>query len=104
MKEFDQGTDLLNEEEEKLQTPKHYTVMFHNDSYTTMEFVVMVVMKVFHLGTEEAQRFMIKVHQSGLASIGDFTYDIAKTKADQVMSLARTAGFPLRCSVEELPE
>jgi ATP-dependent Clp protease adaptor protein ClpS len=47
MADFNQNLDLLSQEEEKLQVPKRYTVMFHNDSYTTMEFVVWVVMKVF---------------------------------------------------------
>ncbi len=102
MNDFQNSTDLLQEDEEKLQTPKRYTVMFHNDAFTTMEFVVMVVIKVFHVGRDEAQRFMLRVHQSGIASIGDFNYDIAKTKAEQVMNIARVDGYPLRCSVEEI--
>lgn len=99
----DDGLDLLNKDEEKLQVPKRYTVMFHNDSFTTMEFVVWVVMKVFQLNSQQAHRFMLRVHQTGLGAIGDFSYDIAQTKANEVMKLAREAGFPLLCTVEELP-
>ncbi len=103
MGHFDDGLDVLNQNEEKLQVPKRYTVMFHNDSYTTMEFVVWVVKKVFSVGEQEAHRFMLRVHQTGLGAIGDYSYDIARTKANQVMSLAREAGYPLLCTVEELP-
>jgi ATP-dependent Clp protease adaptor protein ClpS len=103
MADFNQNLDLLSQEEEKLQVPKRYTVMFHNDSYTTMEFVVWVVMKVFKTSQEDAHRFMLRVHQSGKGAIGNFSYDIANTKSNEVMAYARQSGFPLLCTVEELP-
>lgn len=103
MGEFDQNLELLDQEEEKLQVPKRYTVMFHNDSFTTMEFVVWVVMEVFQASHDDAYRFMLRVHQSGLGAIGNFSYDIARSKADRVMAFAREQGFPLLCTVEEIP-
>lgn len=104
MADFGHGLDLLNQEKEELQYPRRYTVMFHNDSFTTKEFVVWVVVEVFHVSEQEATRFMLRVHHTGQAAIGNFSYDIARTKAEQVMAYARREGFPLLCTVEELPQ
>ncbi len=87
--------------EEKLQEPPMYKVLLHNDDYTTMEFVIEVLQKVFHKPISEATRIMLLVHKTGSGVCGIFTEDVAETKVEIVHHLARKNGFPLRCSMEE---
>ena len=83
-----------------LQEPRRYKVIIHNDDFTTMDFVVMVLKQVFFLSEEHAQALMLKVHHSSYAVVGIYTYDIAVSKAKKATNLARENGFPLRLTVE----
>lgn len=80
--------------------PKHYQVIIHNDDFTTMEFVVMVLKSVFFLSDEAAETLMLQVHHAGKAVVGRYTYDLAVSKAKKATSLARENGYPLRLTVE----
>jgi ATP-dependent Clp protease adaptor protein ClpS len=66
-----------------------------------MDFVVEILMIVFHKGEEDANRIMIDVHRKGRGIVGLYPWDIAQTKAEQVHSIARQHEFPLRCVVEK---
>ena len=83
-----------------LREPRRYNVIIHNDDFTTMEFVVMILMKVFFKSEDEAQTLMLKVHHSDKAVVGVYTYDIAVSKARKATSMAREQDFPLRLTVE----
>lgn len=85
---------------EKNHEPKQYLVLFHNDDFTTMDFVVMVLMRIFRKSETDARRIMLEVHIKGKGVAGRYTYDIAKTKANQTMRLARSNGYPLHLTVE----
>ncbi|MCG8572569.1 MAG: ATP-dependent Clp protease adapter ClpS [Spirochaetes bacterium] len=87
-------------EKEKVTTPKMFKVLLHNDDYTTMEFVVEILVSIFHKTEEEATQIMLDVHRKGRGLVGVFTYDIAVTKANQVHQEARKRDFPLKCTVE----
>jgi ATP-dependent Clp protease adaptor protein ClpS len=84
----------------KVAKPPLFKVLLHNDDYTTMEFVVEVLRTVFHHDVEAATRIMLHVHRRGVGVAGTYTMEIAETKAEKVMSLARAAEFPLLCTVE----
>ena len=88
--------------EEKLQEPVDYKVIFLNDDYTTREFVVDVLMTVFHLPQSRATSVMLRVHRQGWGEAGRYSWDIANTKVNQVHALARENDYPLRCIVEEV--
>lgn len=83
-----------------LRQPKRYKVMMHNDDFTSMDFVVKVLVEVFFKSEEEANALMLKVHHSDKAVVGIYTYDIAVSKARKATNMAREKGFPLRLSVE----
>ena len=85
----------------RLQEPKLYRVILHNDHYTTMDFVVKVIVTVFHKPAPEATKIMLDVHKKGRGIVGVFTFDIAATKVSQVHEMARQSEFPLRASCEE---
>jgi ATP-dependent Clp protease adaptor protein ClpS len=87
-------------EEEKLDEPNPYHVLLHNDDYTTMEFVVLVLTSIFHHPHETAVQVMLNVHQKGVGVAGTFSFEVAESKAEKVMKLAREHEFPLRASVE----
>jgi ATP-dependent Clp protease adaptor protein ClpS len=80
--------------------PPMFTVVMHNDDYTTMEFVVEALVKVFHKSPTEANRVMLHIHFKGSGTCGTYPYEIAETKVGKVHDLARREGFPLRCTLE----
>jgi ATP-dependent Clp protease adaptor protein ClpS len=94
-------SELTVEAEPKLTEPGMYRVIMHNDHYTTMDFVVEVIMKIFHKPLPEATRIMLDIHKKGAGICGVFTYDIALTKVSEVHRMAKQHQFPLRCSYEE---
>jgi len=82
--------------------PSMYKVLLHNDDYTTMEFVVLVLMQVFHKPVEAATRIMLNVHQQGVGVCGLYTYEVAETKVETVIRMARENGHPLKCTMEKV--
>lgn len=92
--------DLGLAERPKVERPRKYVVVLHNDDYTTMEFVVHVLMKFFHLDETESTRVMLHVHHRGFGIVGTFTRDVAETKAAAVMAYAKEHQHPLRCTAE----
>jgi ATP-dependent Clp protease adaptor protein ClpS len=83
------------------QEPPLYKVLLHNDDYTTMEFVVHVLMAVFRKPLEEAMQIMLNVHKKGIGLCGIFPFEVAETKVDTVKRLARENGHPLKCTMEK---
>lgn len=88
-------------DQDALQEPPLYRVLLHNDDYTTMDFVVMILQTVFHKNTEEATRIMLNVHHQGIGIAGIYTREIAETKVAIVHQMAKQHQFPLRCSLEK---
>ncbi|MDR2550695.1 MAG: ATP-dependent Clp protease adapter ClpS [Desulfobulbus sp.] len=86
---------------EALQEPPLYKVLLHNDDYTTMDFVIMILQAVFHKNTEEATRIMLNVHHQGVGIAGIYTREIGETKVEIVHRMAKKNQFPLRCSLEQ---
>ena len=84
----------------QLREPRRYKVIIHNDDFTTMEFVVKVLKTVFFMPEEKALTLMLQVHHSDKAVVGIYTLDIATSKAQKAISMAREEGFPLRLTVE----
>ena len=95
------GTGIEEDSQEDVKEPSMYRVVLHNDHYTTMEFVVFILQKVFHKGIQDATNIMLDVHKKGRGTVGVFTYDEAYSKVQQVQALAKEAEYPLQCTVEE---
>jgi len=85
---------------DQFRKPRMYQVILYNDDYTTMDFVVDVLVKVFQKPVQEANRIMLDVHRSGQGICGVYTHDVARTKAREVRNRARDQEFPLRCTCE----
>lgn len=85
----------------KIDKPKRYNVVMHNDDFTTMEFVVEILIEIFRKDAIEAERIMLFVHQKGKAIVGSYPLDIANTKVNAAMTRAKEQGFPFRVTVEE---
>ena len=87
--------------EEELKEPSMYRVILHNDDFTTMDFVVMVLMEIFRKTAEEAESIMLAVHEKGRGVCGVYPKEIAEFRVGQVMRRASEAGFPLLCTMEK---
>ena len=95
---WEEGTAV--QERPKVKTPKRYKVLLHNDDYTTMEFVVHILVDVFRKSETEATQIMLHVHTKGSGVCGVYTYDLAQTKVQQVTTIARKNQMPLKCTME----
>jgi len=85
----------------KVKKPSMYKVLMLNDDYTPMEFVIHVLERYFAKTPEEATRIMLHVHQKGVGICGVFTFEVAETKVNQTMELARKNQHPLQCTLEK---
>lgn len=95
------GTGLLTKPEVKTKKPSMYKVILLNDDYTPMEFVVHVLQRFFRMTMEQATEVMLHVHQRGVGVCGVFTYEVAETKVNQVLSYAKQNEHPLQCTLEK---
>jgi ATP-dependent Clp protease adaptor protein ClpS len=100
-RDFQYEEETATKSKEKLKKPPLYKVLLHNDDYTTQDFVVYVLTTVFHKSIEEAITIMLKVHMEGVGVAGIYSYEIAETKAEKVITLAREMEYPLLATVEE---
>jgi len=92
--------DVAVAEEVKVKRPKMYKVLVHNDDYTTMEFVVMVLRVVFFLDESQSTSVMLHVHRNGSGVAGVYTYELAETRIRKATELARQNDYPLKFSME----
>ncbi len=95
------NTELELIDEISLKYPKRYKVFILNDDYTSMDFVINVLMTIFHKSYEESEAIMLEVHKKERGLCGVYTHEIAETKVMQVHKVARDSGFPLKATMEE---
>jgi ATP-dependent Clp protease adaptor protein ClpS len=95
------GTELRTKKGKKVKEPEEFRVILLNDHYTTQEFVVDILILIFHKSEIDANQIMMAVHREGRGIVGVYPWDIAKTKTEQVHVMAREHDFPLRCIIEK---
>ena len=102
MNEFESnlGEGLEAKERQEVKSPPLYKVFLLNDDYTTMEFVVQILEKIFHKPPVEAARIMLHVHKNGKGLAGVYSHEIAETKIAAVHEIAIRNSFPLKCAME----
>ena len=99
--DFDRDEAVLTESETRLEKPKLYKVLLHNDDFTTMDFVVYILRTVFRRSEADSVLIMFKVHNEGVGIAGVYTYEVATMKAEKAINLAKANEYPLLCTVEE---
>ena len=97
----DSDTGVATETRHKVEKPPLYKVLLHNDDFTSMDFVVYILMSIFHRDEAAARKIMLEVHNRGLGVAGVFTYEVAESKINKVTALARANEFPLLCTMEK---
>lgn len=95
IEEIDTGTRV------SMRPPSKFNVVFYNDNSTTAEFVVLVLMSIFHKSFESATALTMQIHQNGRGIAGTYSLEIASQKRDETLAAARANAFPLRCEIEE---
>jgi ATP-dependent Clp protease adaptor protein ClpS len=94
-------TGIATETKKKVQKPPRFKVLLHNDDFTSMEFVIMILKEVFHKTDMDAFKIMMAVHQAGVGVAGVYSYEIAEAKVSKATELARANEYPLLCTLEE---
>lgn len=97
MPKFEEELEL----ELELHEPQMFKVLLHNDDYTSMDFVVEVLMSIFHKTHAQAEQIMLQIHEKDKAICGVYSFEIAQTKAQQVKQRAKENEFPLLATIEE---
>lgn len=90
--------------DQKVERPRMWRVLLHNDDYTTQDFVVWILETIFHKPTVEAFGIMMSVHRSGLGIAGVYTHDVAETKLKAAQQVAEVHEFPLLVTMEPEPQ
>ena len=92
----------LKSEKVKPKLPGMYKVIILNDDFTPMEFVANIIQKVFNKNQDNATRIMLQIHTEGIGICGTYPFEIAETKMNQVLNLAKEASHPLQCIIEKI--
>ncbi|MDI2089790.1 ATP-dependent Clp protease adapter ClpS [Commensalibacter oyaizuii] len=102
---LDKHCQILNSPDtvtlQQVKKPPMYKVIMLNDDYTPMDFVVHILETIFQKSTEDAITIMFEIHQKGIGICGIFTYEIAETKINHVLQLAKHHQYPLQCTLEK---
>ena len=93
--------EFYEDADTELFEPPMYRVVLLNDDYTPMDFVVLILVNVFHKDQAAAERIMMSVHRQGRGDCGIYTYEVAETKVQTVKAIAQSKKYPLRCIMEE---
>ena len=96
------GAAVVTERKVDAQPPSLYKVLLHNDDFTPMDFVIMVLENYFGKDRNAATEIMLAVHQKGVGTCGTYPFEIAETKVMQVMECARENEHPLQCTMERV--
>ena len=92
--------DVIDAIDIKIKKPRLYKVILVNDDFTTMEFVIEILIEVFHKSFEMAQKIMLEIHHRGFGICGTYSYEIAETKVLKVLRMAKENEYPLQCKLE----
>ena len=99
--DHDDATDIATKKKTKTKKPSQYKVVLLNDDFTPMDFVIGILMGIFRKTQQEATDIMLNVHETGIGVAGIYTFEIAETKAAQVLDTAKRQGHPLKCTLEK---
>ena len=98
---MENGVATIHKERVKVKKPRDYKVVMHNDDFTTMEFVVNILMTIFKKDINTSNKIMMDVHKLGKGIVGIYPYDIATTKVAMALEMAKEEGFPFNITIEE---
>ena len=84
-----------------MRAPGMFNVVLYNDDSTTVEFVILVLMNIFHKSFDDASSLTLRIHETGRGIAGTYSHEVATQKRDETILSARTNNFPLRCEIEE---
>lgn len=82
--------------------PSKYRVLIFNDDYTPGEFVVATLMKVFRFDYQHAVTVTMEAHTKGVGVCGEYSKDVAETKAKEVIDVAKAQAHPLMAKAEPI--
>lgn len=97
------ATDTVNDVETKIAIapPSMYDVILHNDDKTTVDFVIMILMNIFHKTLDQANELTLRIHENGQGVAGTYSFEVASQKRDETLIISKQNGFPLTCSIRK---
>lgn len=87
---------------EKPKEPAMYKVILFNDDITPMDFVVYLLVEIFHIGEKKAMDIMLKIHNEGYGICGVYSFEIAETKIAEVELMTKEENYPLKSGIEKV--
>lgn len=94
------STKLKIKPDLRLAEPRHFKVIYQNDSVTTMDFVIDSLVTHFSHSTDTALELTEAIHEKGSAVVAVLPHEIAEQKGAEVMVDAYNNGFPLKVKIE----
>ena len=101
MSKYDPDEATITKSKQEVTEPPKYKIILHNDDFTPMDFVTLVLEKVFRYSYRQAESLMLKVHYSGSGVVGIYPYEIAELKLVKATSMAQKEGYPLMLTLEQ---
>lgn len=95
-------TAQIEKTDHKTATPRKWGVYFLNDDVTPMDYVVSVLMRIYHHDESSAYKIMMTVHNDGYSLVGTYPFDVAETKVEMTVSDSRDHGFSLKVETREI--
>ena len=91
---------VLDKQDNKVQKPRKYKAVMHNDDFTPMDVVILILVSVFRKSNAEATRLMLDVHNKGKGIAGIYSREICETKCAHANAFAKSLGFPFLVEAE----
>jgi ATP-dependent Clp protease adaptor protein ClpS len=95
-----QGEGIGVKDRQRFEKPRKFKVVFLNDDYTPMSFVIALLMQQFRMDESKAKQITLQVHEQGRGIAGVYTREIADTKALACRQLAKQYEHPLLVQVQ----
>ena len=86
--------------DQKIEPVRLYKVIFLNDSITTFDFVIRVLISIFQKDHPTALKLTMEVHRNGSSHVVTLPREQAELRQVQVHDAARMEGFPFRCVIQ----
>ncbi len=93
--------DIKTRKTLNLKYPDRFKIVILNDDYTPFEFVIQLLVELFHKSIDDAKKVASQIHEQGQGVVGYYNAEVAEQKTSEATVASRTAGYPLVVKVQK---